>query len=358
MVSAAAQNAIGSEAQFVAAIKAHERYVRREPNGRRADLKFIKVPGINLSRRRLDEIEFSGANLAKANLEGAILDRAVLYCADLCGANLSQTSLKQADLRGVRIHGTSFEHADMDHADFRQSTIAVMGKNSQWDVGGKDQNHSTTVSFMNCSLRGAKLNNANLKDASFDGALLNGASFVGTTLGNASFEGAVLIGVNLAELRVPADRLKNCITEPGPEMKARLPELIAILEGAQVWVQTDGRQGAPADLEGEDIRLLAGVMRGRILTGIRCANTRAVGADFSGCELQAANFDGADLRSAIFTDADLRGASFRGANLVHADFSRANLLPLVLKSGVEMAPDFEGAVLDRVNFREAQRTPS
>ena len=357
MVSAAAQNAIGSEAEFVAAIKAHERYVRREPNGRRADLKFIKAPGINLSQRRLDEIEFSGANLSKANLEGANLDRAVLYCADLSGANLSQTSLKGADLRGVRIHGTSFEFADMDHADFRQSTIAFLNKNNQWSVGGKDKNHSTTVSFMNCSLRGAKLNNANLKDASFDGALLNGASFGGTTLGNASFEGAVLIGVNLAELRVPADRLKNCITEPGAELKARLPELVAILENAQVWAQTDGRQGAPANLEGEDIRLLAGAMRNRKLTGIRCAKTRAVGADFSACELQAANFDGADLRSAIFIDADLRGASFRGANLVHADFSRANLLPLVLKSGVALTPDFEGALLDRADFREAQRGP-
>ena len=357
MVRAAAQNAIGPEAKFVAAIKAHECYVRREPNGRRADLKFIKVPGVNLSKRRLDEIEFSGANLSKANLEGAILDRAVLYCADLCGANFSQTSLKQADLRGVRIHGTSFEHADMDRADFRQSTIARVSGSSSWSVGGRDKNHSTTVSFMNCSLKGAKLNNANLKDASFDGALLNGASFQGTTLGNASFEGAVLIGVNLAELRVPPDRLKNCITEPGPELKARLPELIAILEKAQVWARTNGREGAPANLEGEDIRLLAGAMRNRKLTGIRCAKTRAVGADFSACELQAANFDGADLRSAIFIDADLRGASFRGANLVHADFSRANLLPLVLKSGVALTPDFEGALLDRANFREAQRVP-
>ena len=357
MVSAAAQNAISSAAEFVAAIKAHESFVRREPNGKRGDLRFVKVPGINLSRRRLDEIEFSGANLSKANLEGANLDRAVLSCADLSGANLAQTSLKRADLRGVRIHGTSFECADMDGADFRQSTIAFLDKDNQWSVRGKDEGHSTTVSFMNCSLKGAKLNNANLKDASFDGAILNGASFAGVTLGNASFEGAVLIGVNLAELRVPASRLKNCVTEPGPELKVRLPELVAILESAQIWVETDGRLGAPANLEGEDIRLLAGAMRNRKLTGIRCAKTRAVGADFSGCELQAANFDGADLRSAIFTGADLRGASFRGANLVHADFSRANLSPLVLKSGVALTPDFEGAALERANFREAQRTP-
>jgi uncharacterized protein YjbI with pentapeptide repeats len=355
MGSAEAQRVISSEADFVAAIKAHENYVLRLPNGKRADLRFVKAPGINLSQRRLDEIEFSGANLSSANLERAILDMALLSCADLTKANLAGASLKRADLRGARIQGASFEYAEMDRADFRQSTIAFMNKNNQWTVRGKDENHSTTVSFANCSLKGAKLNNANLKDARFDGAFLNGASFGGATLGNASFDGAILIGVNLSELRVPKERLKNCVTDPSPELQARLPQLIAILESAQVWAETDGRQGAPANLEGEDIRLLAKAMRNRKLTGIKCMKTSAVGADFSGCELQAANFDGADLRCAVFVGADLRGASFIGANLGHADFSQTNLLPLVLKSGTTLITNFEGAALDRVNFYQARR---
>ena len=358
MGSAEAQSVISSEADFVAAIKAHENYVLRLPNGKRADLRFVKAPGINLSQRRLDEIEFSGANLSGANLEGANLNMALLSCADLAKANLAGASLKRADLRGARIQGASFEYAEMDSADFRQSTVAVMDKKSQWIVRGKDENHSTTVSFANCSLKGAKLNNANLKDARFDGAFLNGASFGGATLGNASFDGAVLIGVNLSELRVPKERLKNCVTEPGPELQARLPQLIAILESAQVWAETDGRQGAPANLEGEDIRLLAKAMRNRKLTGIKCAKSAAVGADFTGCELQAANFDGADLRCAVFAGADLRGASFIGANLAHANFGQANLLSLVLQRGTTLVTNFEGATLDRTNFYLAQRIPA
>lgn len=330
----------------------------RAANGKRADLRFVKAPGINLSRRRLDEIELSGANLSGANLEGAELNRALLSCTDLTKANLTRASLKRADLRGARIQGASFEYADMDGADFRQSTIAFMDKNSQWTVRGKDENHSTTVSFANCSLKGAKLNNANLKDARFDGAFLNGASFGGATLGNASFDGAILIGVNLAELRLPRDRLKNSITEPGPELQARLPQLIAILESAQVWAESGGVKGAPANLEGEDLRLLAKAMRNRKLTGIKCTKSAAVGADFTGCELQAANFDGADLRCAIFVGADLRGASFIGANLSHADFSQANLLSLVLTRGTTLVTSFDGAVLDRANFHQAQRIPA
>jgi uncharacterized protein YjbI with pentapeptide repeats len=96
-------------------------------------------------------------------------------------------------------------------------------------------------------------------------------------------------------------------------------------------------------------------MKNRKLTGLKCTKTSAVGADFSGCELQAANFDGADLRCGIFVGADLRGASFRGANLAHADFSQTNLLSLVLKSGTTLITNFEGAALDRVNFYQAQR---
>ena len=343
------------EADFVEAIKCHENFVLRRPGGRRANLRFVKAPGINLSHRRLDDIEFSGATLTGANFEGASLMRASLSCADVTNANLARASLQRADLRGARLQGASFDQADLDSADFRQSTIAIMDKNYQWTMRGKDASHATTVSFANCSLKGARLNNANLKDASFDGALLSGASFAGATLGNASFDGAILIGVNLADLRLPPERLKNCITDPGPNSKARLPELIAILDRAQLWVESGGRQGAVANLEGEDIRLLAKSMRRRKLTGLNCKATLAVGADFSDCELQAANFDGADLRCAIFVGADLRGASFKGANLAHANFSRANLLPLALKSGGTLVTSFEGTALERVNFNLAQR---
>jgi uncharacterized protein YjbI with pentapeptide repeats len=351
------QNASNSAADFVAAIKAHENYVLRRPNGKRADLRFINAPGINLSGRRLDDVELSGADLKGANLKGVNFNRASLSCTNLQNANLSGASLNRTDLRGARIQGASFEFAEMDGADFRQSTIAFTDKNSKWTVLGRDQNNMTTVSFANCSLKGAKMNNANLKDANFDGALLNGASFGGATLGNASFEGAVLIGVNLSELRVPKENLKSCVTDPGPEQTARLPKFIAALDNAQRWAETGGREGLAANLEGEDIRLLAQMMKNRKLTGIKCSKTLAVDANFSGCELQAANFDGADLRGALFVGADLRGASFRGANLAHANFSQANLLSLDLKSGDSLTTKFDGAVLDRANFHESQRDP-
>ena len=342
-----------STPDIVAVLRSHENYVLRQPQGKRAFLRFVNLDGIYLSKRRLDEIDFSGATLRGANFAAANLSRASLSCTDLTNANFAGTNLSQADLRGARVSGANFDNADMERSDFRQATIAVPGKSS-WTVVGQGQSLAN-VHFKNCSLKGAKLNHANLKDANFDGALLNGASFKGAVLGNASFEGAVLIGVEIAEMCIPKERLINCLTNPGPELRKQLPCLMEIVNSAQVWAETGGRQGRVAVLDGEDIRLLAPVMKGRKLTKMSCKSIIAVGVDFSGCELQTANFEGADLRGAIFTNADLRGASFKGANLAHANFGLANLLPLALDSGTTVSTSLENAILSRANFEGAQR---
>ena len=333
-------------------IDAHEKYVAGVTGGVRADLKFVRAPGIDLSGRRLDDIELSGAYLAEANLADANLSRASLNCANIVRANLSGANLWHADLRGAAIQGANFEFADMDGADFRQATIAMIDPNGKWSAPGTEKGPQF-VSFANCSLRGARLNNANLKNAKFDGAMLNEVSFAGATLDNATFEGAVLVGVNLKELRVQPGRLRNCIIDPRPETQSRLARCLAMLDEAERWAKTEGREGKPASFEGEDIRLLARHMKGKALTGINLMRTVAVNTDFAGCELQAAKFDGADLRGANFFRADLRGASFAGANLAHANFTSANLLPLVMESGAKIQTSFEGARLDRANFHEA-----
>ncbi len=348
------QSKVSTATEFVAAIRAHEQFVLGRPGGIRADLRFVRAPGIDLSGRRLDDIEFAGADLSGANLAGANLSRASLNCANIAKADLSGAKLFRADLRGARVQGANFEFADMDGADFRQSTIAVTDRSGKWTTAGLE-NSGSSVSFTNCSLKMARLNNANLRNAKFDGALLNDASFAGTTLDNATFDGAVLIGVKVSDLRVAPERLKKCIKEPNPEWKNRLPQYLALLDDAQKWAETSGRQGKPANFEGEDIRLLAQHMKTRVLTGINLQKTIAVNTDFTGCELQAAKFDGADLRGAIFAGADLRGASFAGANLAHASFSKSNLLTLELDDGTSIRTNFEGALLDRAAFNEARR---
>lgn len=66
----------------------HEKWVRKESGGVRADLQ-----GANLRR----------ANLQRANLQCANLQRANLRDADLRGANLRNANLRDADLRDADI---------------------------------------------------------------------------------------------------------------------------------------------------------------------------------------------------------------------------------------------------------------
>ena len=178
------------------------------------------------------------------------------------------------------------------------------------------------VDFSNCSMKGASFGNAKLDGVNFGGALLQGATFKGARLTNVSFKGAVLIGVNLAELAVPAAALADCVKDPIPLPTEKLDELRKCLDAHSLWIDSDGAQGAPAVLDGEDLRPLAGLLRGRSLSGLSARNAIGIGIDFSSGHFQAAKFDGADLRDANFSNADLRGVSLRGATLAHAKFER------------------------------------
>jgi uncharacterized protein YjbI with pentapeptide repeats len=140
------------------------------------------------------------------------------------------------------------------------------------------------------------------------------------------------------------------VLDPSAAAIDRAPALLARLLSARRWAESGGKRGAPAVIDNEDIRPLAGVLRARQLTALSARGVCAIHLDFSGSELQGANFDGADLRGAVFDGADLRGASFRYAKLSHARFAQADLAPLLLPSGRWHPTTFEGAELDRVDF--------
>ena len=102
-------------------------------------------------------------------------------------------------------------------------------------------------------------------------------------------------------------------------------KLKEILDQHLLWYQTNGVQGEPANLRGEN---LGGVdfrgadLRGAILTG----------ANLHRAALHGANLHGADLRDAYLGDAnlegaDLHGAALSGANLTRADLTGAKDLP-------------------------------
>lgn len=80
------------------------------------------------------------------------------------------------------------------------------------------------------------------------------------------------------------------------------PELRQILDAHQLWLNTGGNQGTPANLSKYDFR----------------------GLNLSGELLKKANLEEADFQRANLADADLREARLTGANFFEADLTRAD----------------------------------
>ncbi len=348
-------------------LRDHERYVRREAGGRRAVFKFVQLAGMDLSTRLLDDADFTAASMSRTRLIRASLLRASFFRTDLTLADLRGADARRADFRGALLGGANLGFANLEEADMRRAVLAVIdnrGDLKQWghgaSLGGSamngarlDEAQAGSTDFSNCSMKGAKLNGANLKGAVFAGAILTGAQFRGATLLDVDLTGAVLTGVDLTELRVPASVLASCICDPGADALARRGVLAQRLADSAAWVASNGKQGAPANLDDEDIRVLGPSFRGQSLPALTAKRCLGIGVDFTRAELPGAVFEGADLRDANFAGADLRGVSFRDANLAFANFDGALLGPLELARGTRLEPNLEGANLTGVRLDRA-----
>lgn len=332
-------------------LASHERFAGHL-RGVRAQLAGRKLDGLDFANRLLVEMDLSGASLVGASFYGSNLERASFYCADLRGCNLQAAKLVRADMRGASFRGANLSHAIMDGSDLRAARMMIVGPmgasiTDRHKSGGAPDSasgrFSAGVDFSNCSLKNVSFGNAKLRDADFTGAILEGAKFKGATLKNVCFKGAVLTGVDLSELAVPAEALRDCILDVSPENASKSDRLKAMLESHERWFQNDGQGGTPAVLDGEDLRPLQGFVAARRLAGLSARGANAIGLNFAEAQLQAAKFVDADLRGADFSHCDLRGVSFRGANLSHAVFTKARLGSLKLAGGDVVGFDLSDA---------------
>ena len=339
-----------SQAQINQFIAAHERFYRGEPRGHRAIMRFLQAPDIDFSGRLMVDVDLSGANLKGANFAGSNLERASFYCADLSGCDASGANLHRADLRGCSLREANLTGARLDGADMREAVLVRTDVDRGFQLSGRsgalpadgEAERAFAVDFTNCSMKDARLQQAKLKGARFEGAMLNGADLSGAVLDGATFHGAVLTGADLAHARIDPGALKNCVLDPSPEAVARAAELIARLSEGAKWIRSNGAEGYPAVLDGEDLRPLGGAFEKGQLAAMSAREACGIGVSFRGARLQGAKFDGADLRDADFSGADLRGASFQNAKLWHARFDEADLRPLALAQGLR-GVDFTGA---------------
>ncbi len=340
----------------------HERFAKSQPGGRRAMIKYLQAPRLDLGGRCLVDADFTGANFEGARLARANFERASLYCADLRGADARGANFRRADIRGATLRDANLTGANLDEADMRRATLVRVDLDGEFALasasrqGLADGDGAFSVDLTNCSMKGAKLNNARLKGANFSGVLLQGADLQGADLTGANFSGAIMADTNLVGAKVDAEAFVHAVQDPSPEALDRAALLEARVKDGCLWVTTSGAQGRAAMLDGEDLRPLKRLFAGLPLTALSARSACAISVDFSGAQLQGAHFDDADLRDATFAGADLRGASFRGAVLWHANFDGADVRPLALAGGSTRALDLQGAQFVRDSFRTSIRS--
>lgn len=332
----------------------HERYLANTKGGRRAVLPSSQLSGVKLANRNLSQADLSGSVFLGADISFAKLIRTNLYCCDLHNVDARYADFSHSDMRGVALNGSNLSRARLDHVDFRSGRLI---RNGLWgsEAGGKRKASAPAVDFSYTSLCGASFQGADLANADFTGAIINGTHFKDADLTNAVFNGAVLIDVDLSEMDIPETALKDCVLPPSIEALAAKPQLVVKLNLHQRWIDTDARAGICGVFDGEDLRPVADCIGKFKLTAISARRVTAPGLDFSCTELQGANFEGADLRGASFEGADLRGVKLRGARLNHAKFLGADLRPLELRSGGLLECDLAGADISDKQLDEAIR---
>ncbi len=348
-----------SAESFAARIRAHEAFVMGRAEGVRGLLRYVVARGLRCDRKRLSDIDLTGADLTGTTFVGSDLTRASLYCANLTRCDLRGALLFRADMRGGTYAGAKLAGANLDQADMRAAVLCIADdvRGLKWmgpraEVSGATANGADLtdavamgVDFTNCSLRGALLRNANLKNANFDGANLDGVDLAGARLSGVSLKGAILTNVDPDLLKRSGVSLQGCVVDPTAQAIARLGEMRAELERSETWGKTNGRSGKPAMLDNYDLRPAGNLFAGQLLAGLSARRAMGIGVDFSGAQLQGAIFDDADLRGASFKGADLRGASFLRARLSHAIFQDADTSALDQQGGVSRPARFDGAQL-------------
>ena len=220
------------------ALEAHRRYLRREPNGRRANLSYLDLSNFALDGLDLSEADLTGARLFNVTARETKFDQAILYGADLRDADLRKASLVRADLRGACLRGANLAGAVMVHCDLREGRTALQDRAEGYRVlkhqmrpGELDHAILTgadltgaqlgglagmAADFRDAVMVGVTLSGAKMKNARLDGADLSNSDLSGTDFSGASLRGAVVVGANLSAASLKDADLEGLLKAPPP----------------------------------------------------------------------------------------------------------------------------------------------
>ena len=182
--------------ELKAILDLHEKWLIKEPDGKRANLymadlrgaylRGAKLSGADIRGADIRGADLSGAKLSGADIRGADLSGCNLGCADISGSNLCRANLSGADLYMANLSRTILSYSDLSNADLCCADLSAS------DINGAD-------------LRGADLS----------GAYLSGAKNINCPIScpeKGSFIGFKKANGLIIELEIPSDALRSSAT--------------------------------------------------------------------------------------------------------------------------------------------------
>lgn len=132
--------------ELIEILKKHEKWVRDEPGGERADLSNTDLKGIDLTgaflpsallnganfeNALMSKVNFMHADLVNANFTNAIMPEAKLRSANLSGANLTNVDFTCADLAFSIMYSTKLKNTILSQVSFYHAIIEDLSPESE-----------------------------------------------------------------------------------------------------------------------------------------------------------------------------------------------------------------------------------
>lgn len=116
------------------------------------------------------------------------LTSADLRCLKLRGVDLSLTNLRNVDFRGATLDDIDFSHSDLRGARFAAAKLDSP-KFIETDLAGADFTRASVenAEFADADLTGARFKSANIEVSRFGGSILKGVDFTGAYIGAVEF---------------------------------------------------------------------------------------------------------------------------------------------------------------------------
>jgi uncharacterized protein YjbI with pentapeptide repeats len=347
-------------------------------------LQNLNFTGANLSGATLSKCDFTGATLAGAKLVGADLTDAVLAGADLTKANLTDAVLVNADLTGATIDGANFTGTTLTGVRLGSldpsrakgldpAGAAVGGKVGpnirELEKVARNSRRLETTAIIDLPKESVTVSLTSHQNGRWIGTLIQDANCGYHDYTNSFRDGMIDVTKKLVRgnLRLDAITVK---CSKGPMKAKELKEL-----AVRAWCEAMGVEPPSAEAvqqELDDAKRQRDDLRQKLLAELRGGakgvarwnrqwwEARQAAAPFRGVDLSGANLSGVDLSGDFSNREDWQGAIFDQAVLAKADLDRcdlrqarfrnADLRGVVCRFSKVSGADFTGADLRKAHL--------